>query len=199
VQATNPRPLIVVDSFIAFHTGDENDSTETRRFLHQFRLLANAGCTILLLHHSGKADTSQDYRGSSDIKAGVDVAFHMANIGADPTKLELIRLRAFKSRVPVAGELLLRIRDGVVQEEPGAETPMRTNRELLADLLLAQPGLGTREFEEAAKSRGLGRDRARKFLHDGVKAGTIRLEKGERNSTSHYWNGSGEDVNRGLF
>jgi hypothetical protein len=199
VAVTDPRPFIVVDSLIAFHPGAENDSTETRRFLHQFRMLANAGCTVLLLHHSGKADTAQDYRGSSDMKAGIDVAFHLANIGADPARLETVRLRAFKSRVQVAGELILTFEDGAfVQAEKGG-VPARTNGELLADLLREKPGLGAREFEEAAKGRGLGRDRARRFLHDGAKAGTIRPEKGERNAVFYYWNGAGTEAGHGLF
>jgi hypothetical protein len=69
------RPLLIWDSLIDFHDGDEQSASETRRFMKHFRALANLGATILILHHTGKTITSQDYRGSSDIKAAVDMAY----------------------------------------------------------------------------------------------------------------------------
>src|SRR5713101_3402089 len=62
------RPLLIWDSLIDFHDGDEQSASETRAFMKHFRALANAGATVLILHHTGKTATSQDYRGSSDIK-----------------------------------------------------------------------------------------------------------------------------------
>ena len=38
-----------------FNTGDEQSSTEMRKFMTKFRTLAHAGATVLLLHHTGKA------------------------------------------------------------------------------------------------------------------------------------------------
>jgi hypothetical protein len=39
-----------------------------------FQKMVNAGGTVIFLHHTGKS-TSSDYRGSSEIKAGVDCLF----------------------------------------------------------------------------------------------------------------------------
>jgi hypothetical protein len=69
------RPLLIWDSLIDFHDGDEQSASETRAFMKHFRALANLGATVLILHHTGKTSTSQDYRGSSDIKAAVDMAY----------------------------------------------------------------------------------------------------------------------------
>jgi len=69
---------MIVDSFIRFHAADENSATEMGRVMTDLRALANAGATVVLQHHKPKAEGTQ-YRGSSDIKAGVDVAFAVAH------------------------------------------------------------------------------------------------------------------------
>ena len=97
VKTCEPRPLIIVDSMIAFHGGDENDAAETRAFMQQCRMLADLGATVLVLHHNGKAETAKEYRGSSDFKAAVDAAFHVSNFGPDG-RLDTLRLHCFKSR-----------------------------------------------------------------------------------------------------
>src|SRR5206468_696253 len=107
-----PKPLIVVDSLIAFHGGDENSSTETRAFMHQCRRLADQGATALVIHHNGKADTAKQYRGSSDFKAAIDAGFHVTNDGPDG-RLGTLRLLCFKSRFGFAGELIYEYRDGL--------------------------------------------------------------------------------------
>ena len=57
--AREHRGLVVVDPLVAFHTGSEQDATDTRTFMQYLRTLANLGATVLLLHHSGKAVTSR--------------------------------------------------------------------------------------------------------------------------------------------
>ena len=44
------------------------------RVSEAFRKLTVSGATVIILHHRGKSEF-QDYRGSSEIIAGVDVAF----------------------------------------------------------------------------------------------------------------------------
>jgi hypothetical protein len=41
------------------------------------------------------------------------------------------------------------------------------------------PGWTTREFEDAATAKGLPQNKAREFLRDGVRDGTIKPERGE--------------------
>ena len=75
VNATEPKPLIIIDSASAFIDGDENSAKDVRRFMDGPRRLANMGCSVGLLHNTGKADSAKDYRGSSDFKASADVAY----------------------------------------------------------------------------------------------------------------------------
>ncbi len=200
ILSCTPRPFIVVDALVAFNQGAENDSSETRDYMHHYRQLANLGATLLVLHNSGKSETSKDYRGSSDIKASVDTAFHLANIG-ESARLERLELRVFKSRFLMdAGRIVLRYKEGTFYREAREESQIQTNEELLIELLKGQPSVKAGDFENLALGRGIPRNRARAFLRDGVRAGTIHLEIGAKN-TKHYRlpESNAEGENGGLF
>jgi hypothetical protein len=106
VATCDPKPLLIFDSLISYFDGQsENDSAEMRRYTQGFRKLADLGCTVLVLHHSGKGETTKDFRGSSDIKASIDTGWHLSNFGEG--RLERLRLRAWKCRFAIAPDLLL--------------------------------------------------------------------------------------------
>jgi hypothetical protein len=175
VKQSEPKPLVLVDSLVAFHGGDENDAGEMRAFMQQCRTLADLGATVVVIHHDGKADTAKDYRGSSDFKAAVDAAFHVSNFGADG-RLGMIRLECFKSRFGFGGELVYHYVDGrFVRGRPGEGASNTTER--LTELLRVNPGMHRVAFEQEAIKRGLGRKPARKFLDGGVRAGRIRCDR----------------------
>jgi hypothetical protein len=83
VESCDPPPLVVVDSYGAFFSGDQNDATETRKFMHRCRRLADRGVTVIVLHHSGKSESSKDFRGSSDFAAELDLGFAVSNVGEE--------------------------------------------------------------------------------------------------------------------
>jgi hypothetical protein len=196
VASCNPKPVLVIDSLIAFNRGDENDAGEIRKFFSALRRLADAGATIILLHHTGKGETTKDYRGSSDIKASIDVGFHLANFG-DLMTLGTLRLRAWKARYSVAAEMILRYSEGTFTSD--VNDGGQTVTQQLIQLLKANPGVRMADFESFSGEKGLGRDRARSFLKGGVKAGTIRLDKGPNNTHCHVWIGSDSEAADGLF
>lgn len=197
VLGCDPKPLIVVDSLIGFHSGDENDASETRSYLQRCRRLADMGATVLLLHHTGKGETSQDYRGSSDIKASADACFKLANLG--PTsRLERLRIKPFKSRFLVDAEVVLRYTDGVFTRESGAGSQRATDAELLRDLLVRNPRVTGKDFERLAPERGVGRNYARAWLTNRVRDGEIRVEQGARNAKFFTWAGELEKDDDGL-
>lgn len=101
--ARERKPLIIVDSFIRFHDADENSATEMAPIMAHLRALANAGATVVLIHHRTKADSSR-YRGSSDILGGVDVAFSVAR----NKDSGVISVACFKTRYSEEFELSLR-------------------------------------------------------------------------------------------
>jgi RecA-family ATPase len=67
-----PRPVFIFDSLVRFHgAANENSASDMAVVMAQLRLIANTGAAVLVLHHKGKSENNQ-YRGSSDIQAGVD-------------------------------------------------------------------------------------------------------------------------------
>ncbi len=195
VLSCDPKPLIVVDSLVAFHGGDENDASETRSYLQRCRRLADLGATILLLHHSGKADSSQDYRGSSDIKASADACYKLSNTGA-ANRIERLRLTPFKSRFVVDAEFVLRYSDGVFARESGSGSQRATDADLLRELLTENPGITGKDFENLAVKRGVHRNYARTWRVNRTRDGAVRFEEGANNARFYTWVGKpAEDDN----
>jgi RecA-family ATPase len=97
--AKRHKPLMIWDSLIEFSNGvNEQSASEVRPMMRKYRTMATAGATVIVLHHSGKSDNSQEYRGSSDIKAAVDSAFLLVN--NKPTeKLSELILKPFTTRL----------------------------------------------------------------------------------------------------
>ena len=143
----------------------------------QYRNLAAAGATLLILHHTGKSDTAQDYRGSSDIKASIDIGLKLTNLG-DGTRLSLLELRAFKQRISVTAHMQIRYENGSFTAD-GREA-VKTVSEQLVELVKANPGISTAEFEKFAVTRGVTRQRAREFLQTGCTLGNCANGAGER-------------------
>ncbi len=187
IRKCDPKPIVLMDPFLRFlDGGDENSSTDVRATMHRGRRLANLGAGVIVSHHDGKAESSRDYRGSSDLKASVDQAFHLSNFSLDGTKLDRLTLRCYKSRYGVEGSLLYRYAGGqcVRDESPGATA--RTQADRLTDLLRMNPGIGSKAFEDLAVKGGMGRNRARDFLPNGISGGVVRRETGARNQLRHY-------------
>lgn len=195
VDRCNPKPLIIVDSLIAFLDGDENDAQVVRAFMQQLRNLADAGAAVVVLHHSGKGESSRKYRGSSDFKASIDVGYTLANLGG--RELDRLRLEAFKTRFTVTADLILHYADGCFLSDERPNSVSRTVTEQLTDLLRQNPGIRSTDFEALAGERGLGRDRGRQFLRDGVSIGSIRQTGGPKNSKFNYLTGDSEATNDG--
>jgi hypothetical protein len=100
--------LIIYDSLVEFHTGSEQSATETRAFMRQLRHLANQGAAVILLHHTGKSESSKVYRGSSDIKAAVDMAYLLERTSLDEGMLGELTLKCFKRRLAKGPKLSMR-------------------------------------------------------------------------------------------
>lgn len=179
-----PKPVIIVDSLIGFHPGAENDNSETRRYMSQYRKLASAGAGIVLLHHSGKGENTKEYRGASDIKGSVDIAYHLANLSGDGT-LGTMRLKAFKMRFSATPELVFRYVNGEFLVDDRGTAPTVTDS--LGALLKANPGIRAADYEQLAADKNLGRNRARQFLHNGLSSGVVAMVRGGGNSKGFYW------------
>ena len=174
--------MIIFDSLVAFHTGSEQDATETRRYFQFFRNLAATGATILVAHHTGKASTAQQYRGSSDIKASVDVAYLLESLSGAEEGIKSLRLKAFKNRLILPETLRIEYRDG--RFELSGER-VQTNREIIERIVEKNPGASKQQIEGLAKAAGVGQQRTRELLESGAKDGWLEVEIGARGRRSY--------------
>ena len=77
VNELEPK-LIVVDTLASsFHQGDENNASDISKVNNHVRhLITYLRCAVMVVHHTGK-DESKGMRGSSAIRAAVDMAIHV--------------------------------------------------------------------------------------------------------------------------
>ncbi len=77
VCLSNGIGLVIFDSLVRIHQGDENASKDMSELFDHFKQLADQGISVLIAHHNRKSipgsyNPSGDMRGSSDILAAVD-------------------------------------------------------------------------------------------------------------------------------
>jgi hypothetical protein len=141
--------LFIFDSFVRFHEADENSASEMRTVMGHVRALADVGSTVLLLHHRPKSQEIL-YRGSSDILAGVDVAFSLEK---DSDALKLVgykdrdsELRTLGIRVDFAkGQFLSTDTKAVLEHRDAVAT--------LRGLIEAKPGITQNKIIEESELR----------------------------------------------
>jgi KaiC/GvpD/RAD55 family RecA-like ATPase len=182
---TGKSVLVIVDSLVSFFTEeeDENSAVDMRAVFDRCRTLTKLGGTVILIHHTNR---NGEARGSSDFKPASDQAFLVSNCDRGGGRLlDVITLSCEKSRYGLSGNLRYHYAGGqMLRVEDHA--PVNTVSEQLVELLTANPGVLTDLFEDLAQARGLGRNKARKFLKDGATDGTIRVEA-EGRKRRHFW------------
>jgi hypothetical protein len=175
------KPLMIFDSLIRFHEGEENSATEMARVMKHLRDIANAGATVVVLHHRSKSETSM-YRGSSDIKAGVDVAYQITfDQGTG-----LVTVKCFKNRY--AKEVSMTLRPDfdqsgnfIVTQAPEI-VAKREQIEQLRELIEREPGLS----QNAIVTRsGVPQHRAITLLR-GEDGKLWEMRRGDKNARSYF-------------
>ena len=175
------KGLIIFDSLVEFHPGSEQDSSETRKYMRQFRKLANLGATVVVLHHTGKGENSKDYRGSSDIKASVDMAYALEAIGEGETASHTLRLRPFKCRIAQVPSIRIDFSEGMFNLADGGT---HTNGEMLLHIIRENPGLTGRQIKDRTQGK-IAKNRVDDLLSQGVEKGSLCVALGTR-SAKHY-------------
>jgi predicted ATP-dependent serine protease len=168
------QPLIIYDSLIEFHPGSEQSSSETRAFMRNFRALANMGATVVILHHTGKAETAKQYRGSSDIKAAVDTAYLLEGADENTPEIRKLTLNCFKSRLALGRNFSMEFRRGL--GFVAAES--RKVTEIIDEVLREHPGSNQSEVIKLCAARGCSKSQVEAAL----KNGNWETKKGPKNA-----------------
>lgn len=189
--------LIIFDSFTRFTNAgaDENASGDMSVLMDCYRQLADAGFSVLILHHNrkevaGQFNPAQAMRGSSDILAAVDCHIAVNRVGQS----EFVKLIQTKNRdiwEPVPFELRF-IENAAEFEYIGADkTSSEKHRELLdeiVDVVAAFPGLTKTQLTKRAKVEGVnaGLKKIGDFVDELVGKGELDMQASGRNGQKYY-------------
>jgi len=185
--ARRKRPLIICDSLVAFHPGKEQDATETRRFLDGFRRLGYLGAAVCLIHHTGKGDQSQDYRGSSDFIAAVDAAFTLEAIDGGLT-IGKLKLRCIKSRMTPGRTLLLDYNEdsGFALSDDPLAAERNAARASVEEIVRDNPDIEKTALEAAVKGKcSCTRTKCRDAIAWAVEQGRVHVATGPHNRQTY--------------
>jgi hypothetical protein len=179
------KPLVIFDALIAFHEGDEQSAQDTRKHMAKYRRLAATGTAVIVLHNTGKSETSKEYRGSSDIKAALDMGYLLETVGdATPGKgLANLRLVPFKTRVEPIDPIHIGYVDGRFEEAKEDRRPSES--ELFERGLRLHPGLSGRELIQILKGE-VPKHRVPTLLLEGIQNSRIEVIPGGRGSGQRY-------------
>ena len=191
--AQEQKGLLIWDSLIDFHDGSEQSATETRKFMNRLRRLANLGGTVLVLHHTGKTESSKPYRGSSDIKASVDTAYTLTGVPVDG-KLDRLTLKCFKGRVAPGQDVAMQFRSGKGFVACDLPSRLATTPEAIEEFLETNPGANQKQIVEALQAQEFGKKQITDALRTGVESGRWTEEKGLRNERRYLLAESFEDI-----
>jgi archaellum biogenesis ATPase FlaH len=184
VEFARQRPLIVIDSLIAFARCDENSSQEMRRHMELYKRLCYLGASVLFIHHaSDKADSL--YRGSSDIKAVIDAALHLsrADGSGSADALGLLELEEFKTRGMIGGKVRMEFKDHGFQTLDG---PRQSPLEILKELIRSNPGLSNKQLMTMAKAFKIAQRPFQDTILRAVTDSEVQARRG-KHGTLHYY------------
>jgi hypothetical protein len=179
--ARKRKLLIIYDSLVRFHKGDENLAAEMAPIMAHLRDLANVGAAVIVIHHRAKAESSK-FRGSSDILAAVDFAYSLSREDDNGH----LRMKCFKNRVGEEFELLLEpdlAQSGdILVIESDERKKLGENFKKLSNIIENAPGINQSEL---IKKSGIAQKQCVYILKKGM--GTNwRTERGERNTVKYF-------------
>lgn len=191
----NDVGVIMMDSLVRMHDGDENAARDIAKVFGLLRRLTSAGLTVLIAHHNRKTginDTGpQTMRGSSDILASIDCQIAVSR----PQGNDLLTLQQTKCRI--APELpLIEVRfsqhDNYSEFEYLGQKD-NPNKKLefknkILEIIIVGNGLNQTEIAMELETHGLKRSpkTLRANLESMEREGLIKVSKGDKNSKSYH-------------
>jgi archaellum biogenesis ATPase FlaH len=128
------KGLMIIDTLRSSHGGDENDSKDMSLIMERLKNLRDEGQTILILHHSPKAD-DKIYKGSSVI---IDLVDHTLNFYKEKknNKVYYTLKTGLKTRYKDFPRIFLKFDDGEFSRiTPPDEEIMANIRNLIIKLI----------------------------------------------------------------
>jgi AAA domain len=207
-ERQSPAPVIIVDTLLRhlMKGQKENNADDISDWFRLFDKLLKLGCAVVILHHTGKGETTQHGRGSLDIEGATDYMFKLENVtpGANgkpdsSLPISVVSIDRIKGRIPCElwdQKVFVHIgKDGSfsVGEKPTKsksaaldETATVADSDKLMAIVEANPGVLVATFEVMAKDQGIGQGVSRKWRQASTKDGSIVKWLGARNAIHLY-------------
>lgn len=183
--------LIIMDSFIRIHQGEENSATDMSEVFRVLKQLIDEGSSILFTHHHrkqgfiGKTNNTDSLRGSTDILAALDchLAVDKLEDGIKVTQAKLRQkeaLNPFKIRLePVSSELQPYLTFTYLGEINENKEKIEDVRELILNILSDVKEHSRQEIMELLKDK-YGRTIVDSALQS-FEPSQVKVRTGERN------------------
>lgn len=179
--------LVIFDSLVRFHDLDENTADQMKGILEAIKPLLIKGIAVLFIHHSGKSNEGKEstYRGSSEIKAGVDCQLFIKQVGGKGTLLlQCKKLRFAPEFEPLAikmekkdGKMFFSLLDSTFFLKATKVDPTQSILTLLKN---SNQPLSIIDFQQQLEPK-IGESKLRTILKEQIAVGTIVQESGASN------------------
>lgn len=185
--------LVIFDSLIRIHSGDENDASQMSKTFLYLKQFNKNGITVIVTHHHRKqkqfgSSPSQEMRGSSDILASLDCHIAVERNDEEVT-IHQPKLRQDEEQKPFKlkfsrdeNGLFFFLYEG---EADDFKKKIDQCKEAVLELLKENGKLFQKEIFELLKTSGLaiGEKTLRTALDDLVENELLNKAKGEKNKT----------------
>jgi predicted ATP-dependent serine protease len=192
--------LVIIDTLVNIHSGDENNPGDMTEVFKQLRRLADVGIAVLVAHHNRKSgsrigNSGEEMRGSSGILAAVDCHIGVSRKGKSrQVMLEQTKNRYGEELDPVQLELIgdTKNNEKLFFEYLGQVAPKQDKSEVLqklvVQLLKEHERVSFNNLLELLKECGFrtNEHNVRKLLKGMVSGGEVLPDKGPPGNTTYY-------------
>lgn len=143
--------LVVIDPFVAVHSGVENSAEEAQAVMEQLQVLNEAGAAVLFIHHhrkGGIGNTGHSLRGSSAFSGRLDSHITVENVEETTTTkaLSVEHVKSRRGKNIDSFQVILRQDDStspITLESNGMGTGRQSKRDVARKAILDLLKLGT--------------------------------------------------------
>lgn len=188
--------LVMFDSLVRIHTGNENDATAMAQVFAGLRRFTKAGISVLVTHHNRKSKSDNaalDMRGSSDILAAVDCHIAVRRDEGNRLVLTQTKLRIAPESDPMELQVVSdkeRVRFEYLGLLKPAETKKVRTLGVIADLLQENGEMNKKELLAELSELGLKTNpkTLKQYLDTLLEAGTVVVSSGVGNEKRYELN-----------
>lgn len=193
--------VVIIDSLIRVHSGEENSSKEMSKLYDELKKYKKNNISVIIAHHNKKTgnnqhNPSEDVRGSSEIVASVDAGISIRSL----KEKKQLKITPHKCRIAEEHKpftIDISDTDGFVsfnysgEIESIKESKIQTAKDSIINLLSGGQEMYQKEIIESLKNT-VGESSVKESLKELLSNKTISLRKGDGNIQYYKLNESGE-------